>query len=346
MMKVLLVSPLPPPSGGMARWTQLYLSICNRHGIEASVVNTNLSKKRANRMNRSFTFGDEIKRSIRIIKDLDKKIKSEKPDIIHICSPCSKIGVIRDLLCVLKARKIPVVFHCHCNIEDQAKSKISQIILHKIVKKSKKIIVLNSKSKKIIDSIEMNKAIIIPNFIEDGKVYLKHNISKKINSILYVGHVKLKKGIKEIYKVAMEFTDKTFIVVGPVQELPEDIKTPKNVKLIGEVNHDLIESYMEKADVFLFPSYTEGFANVMLEAMASGLPIIASDVGANKDMIGSFGGIIVPVKDCKAIKNAINIIENPEVRYSMSSWNTERVKSNYTLSTIIPILKNCYGECI
>ena len=345
-MKVLLVSPLPPPSGGMARWTQLYLSECTKNGIDASVVNTKLSAKRANNKKRSFTIIDEIKRSRRIITNIKKSICLDRPDIIHICSPCSKYGLFRDLLCLRAAKKIPVVFHCHCNIEDWASSRISRFILRRIVKRSKKVIVLNSASKRIIELMEDNKAILIPNFIEESNLSSERIISQQLKRILYVGHVKIKKGIGEIFKTADQCKDKEFVVVGPIQELPDGVEQPNNVILTGEVNHDQVATFMESSDVFLFPSYTEGFANVMLEAMASGLPIIASDVGANKDMIEDQGGVIVPPREYEPIVSALAALEDPKVRNEMSNWSIEKVRSQYTLSKVIPIIKRCYEVSI
>ena len=342
-MKVLLVSPIPPPSGGIARWTQLYLSACSNYGIEATLVNTNISAKRASDQTRSYTLIDEIKRSFSIVKNVYASMYAKKPDLAHICSPCSRYGLFRDLLIIRACKKIPVVFHCHCNIEDQARTKISRFVLRIIVQKSKTVIVLTDDSTKVIDDIEENKAIIVPNFIEDEKVFPNHEISQHLKTIIYVGHVKIKKGITEIFSVANKCENKEFIVVGPVQELPENIKQPNNVILTGEITHDQVASYMKQADAFLFPSYTEGFANVMLEAMGSGLPIIASDVGANKDMIESQGGIIVPPKNWEAIVSALTEMEDPEVRRKMSEWNLEKVRSYYTLSKVIPVINRCYG---
>ena len=341
-MKVILLSPLPPPSGGIARWTQLYLSECEKLDIKAAVVNTGISLKRANQKNRSFTIWDEILRTKKILFDTKKLIKIESADAIHICSPCSRFGLFRDWFCVKMAKKIPVFFHCHCNIEDQARTKISRYILSVIVHKSKKVFVLNETSKKLIDAIEPQKAVMIPNFIEDKCVREKHNISEQIKTIVFVGHVKIKKGIREIYEVAESFKNIRFVVIGPVQQLPNGVEKPDNVILEGEVKHEKLLSYWEQADLFLFPSHTEGFANVMLEAMSSGLPIIATDVGSNKDMIENHGGIIVPVKDVKAMKKAIVEMENPELRAKMSEWNIEKVRETYTLSKIMPLIKECY----
>ncbi|MBR4710788.1 MAG: glycosyltransferase family 4 protein [Clostridia bacterium] len=331
----------------MARWTELFLSECNKHGLTVSVINTNISSKRASHKDRSFGVYDELLRSQRIVSEFRRRIKQESIDVIHICSPCSRFGLLRDWICVLTAKGKPVVFHCHCNIEDQAKTRISKLLLGKIVNRSEKVIVLNESSRKFIERIEMNKAVIIPNFIEDNKVKMAHSISQRVEKVVYVGHVKKKKGIKEIFCVARRTPQIRFDIIGPVQELPENQEKPDNVNLIGEVPHNQVSTFLEQADVFLFPSYTEGFANVMLEAMAEGLPIIASDVGANKDMIEDKGGIIVPVKDEDAICNALKAMDDPCLRQQMSSWNISKVREQYTLSNVIPAIKACYiGEQI
>ena len=343
-MKIILLSPLPPPSGGIASWTKLYLSECERNGIEADVINTSISSKRANQKTRSFAILDEIARSKRIICALKERIKAGNPDAIHICSPCSKFGLFRDLFCVLAAKGTPVFFHCRCNIEDQATTKISRYVLGIIVCKSKKVFVLNETSKKFIDAIEPQKAVFVPNFIKDKCLKENHNISDHIKTVMFVGHVKIKKGITEIFKVASSLKDVKFIVIGPIQQLPNDIEKPDNVILEGEVGHEKLSSYWQNADLFFFPSYTEGFANVMLEAMANGLPIVATDVGANKDMIENHGGTIVPVGDVEAMKTAILEVDDPELRKKMSVWNIEKVRDKYVISKVMPFIKQCYED--
>lgn len=343
-MKVVLLSPLPPPSGGMARWTQLYLSECENCGLNVAVVNTNMSPERASNKDRSFNLFDEIKRSANIINGLRKQIKFDTPDIVHICSPCSRYGLFRDLICLKVAKRIPVVFHCHCNIEDQAKTKLSKFILKLVVNKCKKIIVLNEASKNLIDRMSSNKAVILPNFIEDSKVKAEHHISPHIKSALFVGHVKVRKGITEIFEVARLLPNIDFIIVGPVQELPDNIEKPDNILLVGEVDHEQVSSYLEKADVFFFPSRTEGFANVMLETMSEGLPIIATDVGANRDMIEDQGGIIVPPMDVEAMRAAFIKMYDPGIREKMSKWNVNKVRTSYLIDVVMKRIIYIYGN--
>ena len=343
-MRVLLVSPLPPPSGGMARWTQLFLEACSKADISVSLVNTSISEQRSKNEKRDFSLIDEINRSKRIVKEVKEATKKDNPSVVHLCSSCSRYGLIRDYLCVKAIKEKPLIFHCHCNISDQARTRFSKWILKRIVLKCKNVIVLNSFSKKTIDDISAKKALVIPNFVEDIDELKKHAVAQHISKVVFVGHVKKSKGIRELFQTAVTLKDITFNVVGPIQELPEDIDVPQNVQLIGEVKQEDVSQYLAEADVFVFPSHTEGFANVMLEAMLAGLPIVATDVGANRDMIENRGGIIVPVNDYRSLVKAINELDGYETRIAISNWNQEKVLTQYTQSTVVPKIIKCYEE--
>lgn len=344
-MKVLLVSPVPPPSGGMARWTQLYVAGIENHDILVSVVDTNISKKRSTSKNRRFSIFDEIFRSCRIISEFKKAIKEFYPDIIHICSPCSNLGMLREWACIILSKKIPVIFHCHCNIADHTTNALGVYLFRKIVNTSKRVLVLNRASLDFVESIVKDKAILVPNFIEDDKISEQHFIRERIENAVFVGHVKKKKGISELYQVAKERPDIVFNIYGPIMELPDE-PNPANIVLHGEVAHEMISEVLKDADVFVFPSHTEGFANVMLEAMATGLPIIASDVGANRDMIEDKGGIIVEPQNSRHIVEALIKMESSTVRSNMSKWNIKKSKMVYTSSKVIELLEKQYLEII
>ncbi len=343
-MKILLVSPLPPPSGGMARWTQMYLDKCQQMGITVELVNSCVSVARANRISRSFSWFDEIKRTWNIIQELRRARKRFKPDIIHLCSPCTKWGLMRDYLCVQVAGDTPLVFHCHCNIVDQATTRLSQWILKRIVAKSQSFWLLNSFSYKWAEKFIPSKIKLVPNFITLEREY-NAEIRKQLKRIIYVGHVRYSKGIQEIYKVAEACAGIEFQVVGPAQQLPSEPK-PDNVVLLGEVPHVQVSELLRKADVFFFPSHTEGFANVMLEAMAAGLPIIATDVGANRDMIENKGGIIVPVGNYAEMIAAIEKLQDAALRQQMSAWNIQKVHNNYMTEKVMQQMKTYYEEIL
>lgn len=331
-----MLAPLPPPSGGIASWTVRYRDYCRSHGINLDIVNIAIQGTIRAKTPSKRSLKDEIKRSNYIIKKLKQGIKN-KPDVIHLNTSCSPLGVFRDALCVYTVKnKIPIILHCRCNIEDQlGNNKLSRVFFRYIVNKSSKIIVLNKFSKKFVDSIEIGKTVCIPNFVNEKLLCQSHVIKEKVEQVIFVGHIEKAKGIVQISEVASLLPDITFFLLGEITEpLPDNLIKP-NMKLLGCVQIDEVKDYLCKSDLFIFPSLTEGFSNALLEAMAVGLPVIASDVGANLEMIENQGGRIIPKNDSQALHNAIQSVSEKHIREAMSIWNIRKVKDAYLIEHIM-----------
>ena len=116
--------------------------------------------------------------------------------------------------------------------------------------------------------------------------------------------------------------------------------------MTGNLDAGAVREQLDMADVFLFPSYTEGFSNSLAEAMARGLPVITTKVGANVDMLENQGGVYVPVGNAEAIVEAINYLETPKIRREMSKWNIEKVKSSYCIESVMQRLVELYEDVI
>lgn len=346
--KILLVSPLPPPAGGIAIWTEKYLKWARDNNVYVEIVNTAVIGGRAVRINTNRNLADEFKRTIMILRDLKKQVKCSNPTVVHINSACGKFGIIRDYLCaiIVKKRGIPLIVHYRCNIEDQIKNgKIQKYFLRKIAKLANVNLVLNTPSKKYIDIESGQVSSIVPNFIDDEFIIKERKyINAKIEKIVFVGHVQISKGVKEIIEVARYFPDICFILAGPVSDELELLEVPKNVILKGSVNQREVKELLIDADAFLFPTYTEGFSNALLEAMAMGVPVITTNVGANADMIESYGGILVRSKNIEDIICAISKLGDKEYREKLSAWNVDKVKENYSINSVMKKLLSIYNH--
>ncbi len=99
---------------------------------------------------------------------------------------------------------------------------------------------------------------------------------------------------------------------GELKELANELGVSDFVEFLGYVPHEEISQYYLSSDVFVLPSKNEGMSNTVLEAMASGLPIITTDTGGTKELIDD-NGVVVPTKEFKEISKAImRYIENPD----------------------------------
>lgn len=176
-------------------------------------------------------------------------------------------------------------------------------------------------------------AIVVPSeiarrtFIERGvsadKVFVNHlgvdtsqfsppptPRDNKVPVILFVGMLSARKGTATLLEAFSQLDQRAELVcVGPVdpqfQKVLNRLPT-SNVTLLGSVSRADVHDAYRSADIFCLPSVEEGFGMVVLEAMASGLPVVISDqVGAADLIEPSIDGLVVPMGDASALKDAL-----------------------------------------
>ena len=347
-MNVLLISPhMQKPNGGIAAWTNLYLNGCQNTGISPKVLNIATAGRRAKNGSAKISFLDEIYRTKRILKDLNSFLKKTDFNVAHINTSCGRFGIIRDYLTVKIIKKkqpdAKIITHFHCDIPVQIRTKTGKKYLGKLLALSNENLVLCEASRVYLKNEFCANGVKIPNFLDEQIVLddfktIRNNVEK----ILFVGRVSEAKGAREIYELARHFPNITFELVGAVSENVSKWDTPTNIILSGSIDHNEIFNKMDEADAFLFPSHSEGFSIALAEAMARGLPAVATDVGANYDMIENKGGVVVSVGDIDAMRSAINQLIDPDVRSRMSQWNIEKVRSKYLTTNVMRELLNKY----
>lgn len=346
VLKVLLVSPLPPPAGGIASWTKQYLEWSGNNKLDVDIVNTTLIGKRAGQINTGRSLVDEIRRTKNIIKALISKTSQFKPDVVHLNTACGRFGIIRDYLCatLVKKKRVKLIVHYRCNIEDQVSGNMLQeFFFRRLAKKATQNLVLNTPSKDFLEHESGKKGKIIANFIDQAYILDEPKaINSVIENITFVGHVIKSKGVIEIIEVARIFPEITFRLAGPVSSEIRNYKFPDNLIVMGSIDKKEVRDLLSKSDLFLFPTYTEGFANALLEAMAMGLPIITTPVGANKDMIEELGGVMVRKKNYKDIVAAITKLQDQELRKKISAWNINKVRKKYIIDSVMENLISIY----
>lgn len=154
---------------------------------------------------------------------------------------------------------------------------------------------------------------------------------------LYVGRLSFEKGLdvylKAIREVNRKYHEKVMFLFagdGPFREEMESCGID-NVKLIGFVRGEMLAQLYADSDLFVFPSGTETFGNVLLEAMASGCPCICTDSGGVTDFSKNRENAwVVPYRDSQALAEGIQkIIEEPLLRQrlSLGALQTARERS-------------------
>lgn len=106
------------------------------------------------------------------------------------------------------------------------------------------------------------------------------------------------------------------------------------IRYPGPVHGEAKWQALADADVFAFPSFHESFPLAVLEALAAGLPIVATDVGGVPDALThEQGGFVVPPRDVAAMQSAVHrLICDAGLRSRMGAWNRRRYEEDYTVA--------------
>ena len=331
-MKLLLISvKSPSPTGGIAVWTEHFLSHCAKNHIDCHLVNTELIGGRTNNFKRNLW--DELVRTVRIVHTLRKELANSAFDAVYLNTSCGTYGLFRDtFLAYLVSRKnVPLITHYHCEIPYWVKRKSSTSCLKRLATMSRKNLVLCENSKTFLRSKYQIDSCKIPNFVDSSLIRQEpKSIRDTIKQIVFVGQVTETKGAVELYEVARALPDITFTLIGSIGIAMTKYEKPSNVVLTGSIPKEQVLAHLDEADLFLLPSHTEGCSLALMEAMARGIPAIATDTGANAEMLSDDCGVVVPKQNVSAMVKAIHQLADPMLRKEISCQSIAHIKKDYT----------------
>ncbi len=227
--------------------------------------------------------------------------------------------------------------------------------------KSEKVIVIN---KPLIEElstlgVKRKKMVFIPNSVDSSffslhknpKTLEKHEIPSNTIMVLYVGRLNYQKGLEYLVRAA-ENLDRRFniVIVGSGEgeykrSLLNMARGIENIIFTGPLFGDDLKEIYASSDIFVLPSLFEGMPTVLLEAMASGLPIIASDIPSIAPLVKPKFGVLVKPKDVTGLSQAITRLGTSGDLHEMGKKAREEARKydwNITVKDII----NVYEEAV
>ena len=166
-----------------------------------------------------------------------------------------------------------------------------------------------SKRALIAQGVPQEKLVVVPLCYEGaGSDFRPASCDESMPlRVLWLGQVILRKGIQYLLEAARQLAGEKirFDVVGPIGISPDAVASaPANVTFHGRASRDQIGEWYAQADVFVLPTISDGFALTQLEAMAHGLPVIATP-NCGDVVRHETDGLIIPVRDAQALAKAI-----------------------------------------
>jgi len=201
--------------------------------------------------------------------------------------------------------------------------------------------------------ISPNMIRVIGNGVDD-----KFFVSGKSNSgtpyVLYVGRLVYRKGLIDLVLSAEYICRKhqsvIFIIVGSgplktyLTKLIDKMRLNARVFLVGKVDRERLLKYYQNATVFVLPSYYESFPNTALEAMACGLPVVATWVGDLPRIVenGKTGFLVPPRQPIVLGETIFRLLKDESVAEKIGKTSREEVEKSYSWDSLTDKVLDCY----
>lgn len=307
--------------------------------------------------------------NIKAYKQLNELLEKEDFDLIHCNSP---IGGVIGRICGNKANIKKIIYTAHGFHFYKGAPLINRVLYKGVEKylarKTDALLTMNSEdfdnSKKFKLKNDSNDFYFVNGIGIDTSRYSNAQIDIKSKRaelgfkeddiiLIAMGDLIKRKNYQDSIKAISKCDNKNihFCICGngPLEDklknLSRKLNVENNIHFLGYRTD--IDELLKMSDIFLFTTLQEGLPRSMMEAMASGLPVIVSDIRGNSDLLkNGEGGYLVESKNIDEITKAIeNLVKDKSLRNKMKKKNLENIKK-YDINVIKDNMKDIYKSII
>lgn len=362
----MLISPYGENlTGGIAKWTGHIIRYYKKHQDDVSLKLLDNPQGQAvfagTSMVRRIAKG--VKNYFPVYRNFCREIKSCRYDVVHVCTSAS-ISTIKDLCIVSRAKKagIKTIVHCHFGrIPEILESKgWEHRLFVKLMSIVDRLAVMDMRTYNCLISAGYKNVVYLPNPLSPEILSLisTHVNNKRIpNKIVFAGHVVRGKGVYELVTACKSMQGIETHLYGPIPQ-EEDKKNLIDLAgdgygkwffLHGAVPIETVIGEMMTAGIFVLPTYSEGFPNVILESMACGCPIVSTPVGAIPEMLDIESqnpcGICVPSRNVERLREAIEcLLEDTVLAAEYGNRAKSRVNEMYNIQNVWKQLLSVWND--
>lgn len=344
---ILVIGPLPPPYHGGSVATSLVLR--SRVQQELRVVHLDTTDRRGLRNIGRLDLGN-VYLGLRHLAMLLRLLLVERPAAVYVPLAQNRLGLLRDAAFVVPSilSRRRVLLHVHGGglreFHDAAGPGM-RVLIRFMLARAERVIVLGEKLRPMVAGlVAPGRTAVLPNGVEDefGRIPDRTGRSGPIR-ILFLGNLRPAKGLFDAIDAFAELrasgVDAQLDLAGGFDTagdreyaLQKIAPVTGAVRLHGVVTGNAKRELLEEADIFLFPSHSEGHPYVVLEAMSAGLPVIATQLPALQEtVVEGQTGVLVPPRDPHSLARVLHeLAADPQRRRDMGIAGRHRFLERYS----------------
>lgn len=217
---------------------------------------------------------------------------------------------------------------------------LARFIEYLAVKNSNKVVVSNPSDEEYFKRKNKN-VVLIPNYVDTNNFFPtqteKNNLVK---NLIFVGRLAQEKNLENLILAlsSVKNVKLQLIGVGELKDSLAELAKKENVvvEFLGKIDHNKLPEYLRATDLFVFPSLYEGNPKALLEAMACGLPVLATDVRGIKEIVEHKKTGYLTQTDTQDIHLGLKeLLANQELRKTIGGNAQKFIKENFSLAEII-----------
>lgn len=354
-LKVCLVTCPPPPYGGIGNWVMMVLDAAKaRPGLKLEIVDVSPRWRAIDDMRvwKRVVVGG-LTMLWHVVLVIRRIIGGCR--VVHITTP-GQLSVFRDVAITAVARMLGVRTLYHIRFgrvpEIAEKNTGEWRRMRLAMKLAYKVIAIDEATEAAIRKHMPGVSLVyVPNCVDLAKLPEAVPVRETQKTAMFLGWVIPTKGVEELVQAWSELRPEGWrlLVAGPGSpEYPEWLKAryqTGGIEFVGEQKHDQALQTMAGSTIFVLPSYTEGFPNVIAEAMALGRPIVTTTVGAIPEMLSGGCGTLVPPRDAGALREALRAtMADLDEAAAMGERARRRVEQRYALSAVFNQLEDLWYD--
>jgi glycosyltransferase involved in cell wall biosynthesis len=352
--RVLLVGKGAPDRGGIATFLQMLLDSDIRVRHDARLLNVAHS---GTREGGRFSAGN-VGRTARDAWNVWRE--SGGVDIVHIHSalaPASTILRVGVLGAAARLRRRGVVVHAHGGLiplwmHTRARRWLARLALAP----ARKVIAVSVDGYRALEAVVGGRALLLDNGVDTDAFCPSERVAPRVTRILYVGLLTPRKGLVDLFEASKLLlargVDHELLVLGGAPDEGEEAErevraaAPAHARFLGVADHSAMPAVYAGADVFCLPSWWEAAPLSVLEAMASGVCVVATAVGDIPRLApDGTEALLVPPQQPAALAAVLErVVTDPDERSRLAANGRRRAVEHFSAAATSDALSAVYCE--